>query len=136
MGSPEAPAALCIDRDVRRHARLASVYRLLDGRPQTAWQATIDPAGEGENWLALIPVLSADGQTLELRERWAGECEDVICQYQEKQLLGLDQRFGSVLDAACEGVGTYAFSAGHFVLNERTPRRSPKRLPTGGLDCH
>jgi len=132
VGTPPAPALLCVLTKGPPIDKLARIYRLDGARTQRVWEATI---GTDSNWLDLVPVLAADGKSLELRDQAPGACERALCQYSEKQAHGILMDFRAVLLRGCRARGVYTYEAGSFTRTTEVPIEPRTSTLVGGEGC-
>jgi hypothetical protein len=134
VGAPPAPGLLCVITQGPPIDKLARIYRLEASRLKRVWHATI---GTHANWLALVPLLVADGSRIELYDVYPDGCERALCRYREQEGYGIVADFEPVLRRGCEERGEYDYQGGVFVHTKR-PGPKPPRLPAavmGGPGC-
>lgn len=112
VGVPPAPGMLCLSRVDDPPETIATIYRLEGARLRSVWRGTI---GAWANWLELVPLLSDDGATLELRESSPGGCEAALAEHREKRSSGVAGNFGAVLDRGCALRGLHMYRDGRYV---------------------
>lgn len=112
VGSPPAAGLVCETRFNSPSRTLASVYRLEAHALRRVWQGVV---GTWANWLELTIVLSPDGATLTVQDRFSGACERALKEFDAKERGGVHADFGGVLREGCAGVGAYSWQKDRYV---------------------
>ena len=114
-GVPPSPGLLCLATtgDHVRSRTTARLHLVRDGRLRVAWSAIV---AAWANWLELVPVVSDDGQTLDLVDE-PYRCRGAIAEARGKLGSGAHgPEFPALLEQACAARGRYVFRADRYLL--------------------